>query len=148
MNNSILVMLLLVAAVLAYFVGGAINDAFHPIYLSFAVLVGGAISLIPKSSGKNATETSSSEAVTDTQTLYVGNLPYRANESAVRELFSEHGKVVSVRLLKDKQTGKRRGFGFVEMAANDADRAIDALNEHEYQQRTLKVRVANERKEG
>jgi RNA recognition motif-containing protein len=49
--------------------------------------------------------------------------------------------------MKDKHTGKRRGFGFVEMAANDLDKAITALNDTEFQQRTLKVREAKERPE-
>lgn len=80
-----------------------------------------------------------------TTTLYVGNLPYRANEMAIRTLFSEHGKVLSVRLMKDKHTGKRRGFGFVEMPEKDAQNAIKALNEKEFQERSLKVREANER---
>ena len=83
----------------------------------------------------------------DARTLYVGNLPYRANETSVRELFANYGTVVSVRLMKDKHTGKRRGFGFVEMAANDLDKAISALNDTEFQQRTLKVREAKERPE-
>jgi len=83
----------------------------------------------------------------DIRTLYVGNLPYRANETSVRELFSDHGTVHSVRLMKDKHTGKRRGFGFVEMAADDLDKAISALNDTEFQQRTLKVREAKERPE-
>ena len=67
---------------------------------------------------------------------YIGNLPYRANEIAVRELFAEQGQVLSVRLMKDKATGKRRGFGFVEMPVADAAKAIAALNDKEYQQRT------------
>ncbi|KGK01108.1 RNA recognition motif domain-containing protein [Thalassotalea sp. ND16A] len=83
----------------------------------------------------------------DIKTLYVGNLPYRANESAVRSLFAEYGMVHSVRLMKDKQTGKRRGFGFVEIASADAATAIDSLNDTEFQQRTLKVREAKERPE-
>lgn len=83
----------------------------------------------------------------EVKTLYVGNLPYRANESAVRSLFSDYGLVHSVRLMKDKQTGKRRGFGFVEIAAADAASAIDSLNDTEFQQRTLKVREAKERPE-
>lgn len=78
----------------------------------------------------------------DTKTLYVGNLPYRANEKAVKELFAGYGHVHSVRLLKDRQTGKRRGFGFVEMAACDADNAINKLNDNEFMERTLKVREA------
>ena len=86
-----------------------------------------------------------SEGDLSTTTLYVGNLPYRANEMAIRSLFSEHGQVLSVRLMKDKHTGKRRGFGFVEMPEKDANNAINALNEFEFQERSLKVREANER---
>ncbi|MCT7654784.1 RNA-binding protein [Oceanimonas sp. NS1] len=82
-----------------------------------------------------------------TTTLYVGNLPYRANEATVRSLFEEFGQVLSVRLMKDRQTGKRRGFGFVEMPADAAEAARTALNDTEFQQRTLKVREANERKD-
>lgn len=81
-----------------------------------------------------------------TKTLYVGNLPYKANESHVKELFAQHGEVFAVRLMKDKRTGKRRGFGFVVMATNDAQTAIDALNDKDYLQRTLKVRIANDPK--
>lgn len=94
----------------------------------------------------NAT-TNNAEAETNITTLYVGNLPYRANEAAVRELFSEYGQVQSVRLMKDKHTGKRRGFGFVEISSTDADKAISELNDSEFQQRTLKVREAKERPE-
>ena len=100
------------------------------------------------SATKNSTiEDNPDDANEDIKTLYVGNLPYRANETSVRELFSEYGIVHSVRLMKDKHTGKRRGFGFVEMAANDLDSAIEALNDTEFQQRTLKVREAKERPE-
>ncbi len=81
------------------------------------------------------------------KTLYVGNLPYRANEAAIRKLFAAYGMVLSVRLVKDKETGKRRGYGFVEMPEQDAAKAIAALNESEYLQRTLKVREANEKRE-
>ncbi|MGB1263598.1 MAG: RNA recognition motif domain-containing protein [Cognaticolwellia sp.] len=87
------------------------------------------------------------EADTSIATLYVGNLPYRANEAAVRELFSQYGQVQSVRLMKDKHTGKRRGFGFVEISSADADNAVSKLNDSEFQQRTLKVREAKERPE-
>jgi RNA recognition motif-containing protein len=109
--------------------------------------------LAPLLTGNTSSNQSSSTTNTvsdtdeDARTLYVGNLPYRANETSVRELFSEHGTVLSVRLMKDKHTGKRRGFGFVEMAANDLDSAIAALNDTEFQQRTLKVREAKERPE-
>lgn len=109
-----------------------------------ALASGLAIQFIPtdKSSVTNDEKSTADFATT---TLYVGNLPYRANEMSIRTLFSAQGKVISVRLMKDKHTGKRRGFGFVEMPENDAKKAIDALNEQEFQERALKVREANER---
>ncbi len=88
----------------------------------------------------------SKEEAPSTKTLYVGNLPYKANESHVRDLFSEYGEVFAVRLMKDKRTGKRRGFGFVVIASSEAEAAISALNEKDYMQRTLKVRIANDPK--
>ena len=108
-----------------------------------AVLAG--IAIIIASSGKSNAPQSSATEAGSTTTLYIGNLPYRANETAIRTLFSEQGKVISVRLMKDKHTGKRRGFGFVEMPEADAKRAIEQLNEKEFQDRSLKVREANER---
>lgn len=83
----------------------------------------------------------------DTTTLYVGNLPYRANEDAVKELFQRFGVVVNVRLMKDRQTGRRRGFGFVEVAAKDGNKMIQKLNDFNFQERTLKVREAKERQD-
>ena len=83
----------------------------------------------------------------ETATLYVGNLPYRANEEAVRELFQQSGSVVNVRLMKDRQTGRRRGFGFVEVSAKDANKMIQKLNDFEFEGRTLKVREAKERQD-
>ena len=111
-----------------------------------AIATGFAIQFIK--TGKSTSSASSSAAPEGdfaTTTLYVGNLPYRANEMAIRTLFAEQGKVLSVRLMKDKHTGKRRGFGFVEMPEKDAEKAINALNEKEFQDRSLKVREANER---
>lgn len=90
--------------------------------------------------------TSNDDPAIATKTLYVGNLPYKSNETDIRQLFAQHGEVYAVRLMKDKRTGKRRGFGFVVMASTDAQSAVDALNEKEYIQRTLKVRIANDPK--
>lgn len=96
-----------------------------------------------------ATPKAAAAAVSGTNaTLYVGNLPYKANEEAVRELFQQSGTVINVRLMKDRQTGRRRGFGFVEVAAKDANRMIQKLNDFEYEGRTLKVREAKERQDG
>lgn len=82
----------------------------------------------------------------DTTTLYIGNLAYRVNESAVRQHFSEMGEVKSVRLMQDKRTGKKKGFGFVEVNSNDSDKMIDAFNDTSFHERTLKVRLAKDRK--
>jgi hypothetical protein len=79
------------------------------------------------------------------KTLYVGNLPYRANEQAVQEHFELQGHVHSVRLMKDRRTGKRKGYRFVEMDANGAHKAIKNLNDSEFQERTLKVRMAKDK---
>ena len=115
--------------------------------LSFAIgaLVSGIAIQFFTTTTSSSTTAETSDSNFETTTLYVGNLPYRANEMAIRTLFSEQGKVLSVRLMKDKHTGKRRGFGFVEMPENDAQKAINALNETEFQERSLKVREANER---
>ncbi|WP_407333154.1 RNA recognition motif domain-containing protein [Enterovibrio sp. 27052020O] len=107
-----------------------------------AISVGIALSLLStKSTGDDTSELPTS---TNSKTIYVGNLPYRANENDVKELFAKHGEVFAVRLMKDKRTGKRRGFGFVVMAAADSPEAIEALNNAEYGDRTLKVREAND----
>lgn len=90
-------------------------------------------------------KTTSQEKEQKSKTIYVGNLPYKANEQEVRKLFAQYGSVLSVRLLKDRQTGKRRGFGFVEMPEAEADKAISSLNEVEFLQRKLKVREAKDR---
>lgn len=127
-------------ALVGYFIGGALENV-DAISLTIGLFIGALISPII------AKLISGEQEVAAIKTLYVGNLPYRANEAAVRSLFSSHGEVHSVRLMKDKQTGKRRGFGFVEMSAADADGAIKSLNDTEFQQRTLKVREAKERPE-
>lgn len=86
-------------------------------------------------------------AKSSTTTLYVGNLPYRANEESVSEHFAQHGEVESVRLMKDRRTGKRKGYGFVEVDSKSADKIIKHLNDSEFQERTLKVRLAKEKTE-
>ncbi|GAB2926738.1 RNA recognition motif domain-containing protein [Rheinheimera gaetbuli] len=93
------------------------------------------------------TATAATDYKGETTTLYVGNLPYRANEDAVKELFQRFGVVVNVRLMKDRQTGRRRGFGFVEVAAKDGSKMIQKLNDFNFQERTLKVREAKERQD-
>jgi len=77
--------------------------------------------------------------------LYVGNLPFTATDEAVSALFSKHGTVEKVSLITDRDTGRPRGFGFVEMSNADASRAIQALNGTDFDGRALKVSEAQER---
>jgi RNA recognition motif-containing protein len=78
-------------------------------------------------------------------TIYVGNLSFNATEQDVRSLFERHGKVDSVKLIMDRETGKPRGFGFVDMEQNEALAAIQALNGHQMNGRPLRVNEAQER---
>ena len=78
-------------------------------------------------------------------TIYVGNLPFNATEQDVRALFERHGKVDSVKLINDSETGKPRGFGFVDMPQNEAQGAIQALNGQEVDGRAITVNEARER---
>lgn len=78
--------------------------------------------------------------------IYVGNLPFSANDQEVRELFEEFGEVTSVNLITDRETGRPRGFGFVEMGEGGSE-AIEALNGKEMGGRTLNVNEARPRTE-
>lgn len=80
--------------------------------------------------------------------IYVGNLPFTANEGEVRQMFEQHGTVSSVALINDRETGRPRGFGFVEMPNADAARAIQALNGKDMGGRPLRVNEAQERERG
>ena len=78
-------------------------------------------------------------------TLYVGNLPFSATEADVRTLFEQHGQVDSVKLVNDRETGRPRGFGFVDMPGTDAENAIQHMNGYEMNGRALRVNEARER---
>jgi RNA recognition motif-containing protein len=80
--------------------------------------------------------------------IYVGNLPFSATDAEVRELFAQHGTVESVSLITDRDTGRPRGFGFVEMSRADASRAIQNLNGKDLGGRPLRVNEAQERSSG
>lgn len=77
--------------------------------------------------------------------LYVGNLPFRATESEIRELFEKHGAVHSVTLITDRDTGRPRGFGFVEMDEEAGDAAVSTLDGTDFGGRSVRVNVARER---
>ena len=80
--------------------------------------------------------------------LYVGNLPFSATDDSVRNLFSKYGTVEKVSLINDRETGRPRGFGFVEMSNADASRAMQALNGADFEGRPLKVNEAQDRDRG
>lgn len=80
--------------------------------------------------------------------IYVGNLPFGTTEDEVRDLFTAYGTVTSVTLIVDRETGRLRGFGFVEMEDDqEAGAAIEALNGSELQGRALTVNVARPRED-
>lgn len=81
------------------------------------------------------------------KSLYVGNLPFKATEDEVRGIFAQYGEVQSVKLISDRETGRPRGFGFVEMEDNGAMAAVEALDGKEFGGRALKVNEARERQE-
>ncbi|GBL05990.1 RNA-binding protein [Glaciecola sp. KUL10] len=114
----------------------------------FGVLSSIGLTLFISKSDKQANQhkvnrTSASEAAT----LYVGNLPYKVNEHDVKLHFEQFGVVNSVRLMKDKRTGKRKGFGFVEVEEGDMQKMIKSLNDTIFCERTLKVRPAKDKVE-
>ena len=78
--------------------------------------------------------------------IYVGNLPWSATQEGVESLFSPYGEVLSVKLVSDRETGRARGFGFVEMEDADAINAIAALDGKEYEGRALRINKAEPKK--
>ena len=80
--------------------------------------------------------------------LYVGNLPYAATEDDLKNHFSQAGNVTSVALIKDRATGRAKGFGFVEMSsAEEAQKAITMFHGQDFMGRTITVNIARPREE-
>ena len=78
--------------------------------------------------------------------IYVGNMSFDTEESDLRKAFEEHGSVDSVAIITDRDTGRSKGFGFVEMSDDtQAQTAIDSMNDKEFMGRTLKVNKARPR---
>ena len=80
--------------------------------------------------------------------IYVGNLPWSSTESDLKEMFAPFGNVLSAAVVTDRETGRSRGFGFVEMEDDDARKAIGELNGREVGGRSLRVDEAQERSRG
>lgn len=139
-----------VFSLIGYFIFQATNlDAQTPLVVSASLLISGIVTPWLASLFNNTSSTAHTTAPVshsgETATLYVGNLPYRANEDAVKEYFQKDLHVQSVRLMKDRKTGKRKGYGFVEVITGDVDGAIQKFNDSVFQDRTLKVRPAKDK---
>jgi RNA recognition motif-containing protein len=81
--------------------------------------------------------------------LYIGNLNYATDEASIRKMFEPHGEVVSLNLITDKYTGQSKGFGFVEMASDEAAKAaIAALNGQQVDGRAIRVNEAFDKPRG
>jgi RNA recognition motif-containing protein len=81
------------------------------------------------------------------KSIYVGNFPYSTTEDELRALFEQHGTVHSLNLVTDRESGRSRGFAFVEMDEGEANAAIAALNGMEFEGRDLRVNEARPRRE-
>jgi RNA recognition motif-containing protein len=83
-----------------------------------------------------------------TKKLYVGNLPFSATEAELREVFEQHGTVESVNVITDRETGRPRGFAFIELEASGADAAREALDGKDLGGRNIRVDEAHDRRGG
>jgi len=80
--------------------------------------------------------------------IYAGNLSYKMTEDSLKELFEQHGEVTSVKIIRDRETGRAKGFGFVEMSdKEEAENAIKKLDGAEVEGRNIKVNFAKPRRE-
>ena len=78
--------------------------------------------------------------------VYVGNVNFRTTEEGLRDLFSQYGEVISVKMVSDRDSGRYRGFSFVEMASEEqANAAVEALDGTEVDERPLKISIAHDR---
>jgi len=80
------------------------------------------------------------------KSIYVGNLPFRLKSETLHELFEAHGEVYSVKLIYDRETGRPRGFGFIEMDQENIAKAVEAMNGYDCEGRNLIVSEAKEPK--
>ena len=78
--------------------------------------------------------------------IYVGNLPWSTTDTDLETMFADVGSVTSARVITDRDTGRSRGFGFVEMSGEDGQKAIAELNGHQIEGRALRINEANEQK--
>lgn len=154
-KTSLAFLITIVLAIIAYFISTAdfSSNIYKFLPSIFIILTTASLLIVSKlQSAARAAPTKTKRATSpvkvvsgDITTLYVGNLAYKANEETVQEYFEKVAKVKSVRLVKDKRTGRRKGFGFIEINSGDVNQFIDKLNESEFMERSIIVRPANEK---
>ncbi len=142
-------LIIALTAIAGYFIAPAIN--LDGLSLGLGLILGallGALLPAPAKREKNRPVPASAAGTdpSDQQTIFVGNLAFRASRQALIDLFAAHGQVLDARIVTDKKTRKPRGYGFVEMPRADAEKAIAALNGTEFYGRTLNVSPANEQR--
>lgn len=140
----------LLFAIVTYFINLQFTGTSIGYYLPsiFVLLCGSSLILVSMIINKESRPKSLNESEagnSDIATLYIGNLAYKANEQTVQEHFANIGFVKSVRLVKDKKTGRRKGFGFIEVAAKDQPKFIKKFNDSTFMERNLIVRLANDK---
>jgi len=141
---SSLIATLVVFALLYFLIEGLHIIAIDPLpALLIGLVVGQFLGAIFTDSPTNAGQTEDGSGVT--QTLYVGNLPFKTTRAELSELFTPFGRVHSARIMIDKVTRKPRGYGFVEMDRKNAVKAINKLNGASFTGRNIKVSEANDR---
>ena len=120
-------------AVKAIGTGGLPAESLFATGITIGTLFGGLLVILyPASEGGSKDDSG-------TSSVYVGNLPFNAGESDVKNLFAPYGKVIEVRLVKDRRSRRPKGYGFVEMDSTEARSAIKHLNGTDYAGRTLRV---------
>lgn len=118
--------------------GIAGNRGDAALFLALGAVIGSWLSALTRAPGN-----STSVAEGDTQTVFVGNLAFKATDEDLRTLFSPYGPVQSTRIMRDRKTRRPRGYGFVEMPVPQARKAIQALDGKEFHGRKLRVKEGN-----
>lgn len=155
-KTSLAFVITFVLAIVAYFISSAeFASGFSSLVTPVFIVLTTVSLLLVSSLQNNAIASPNTQQNTKDQTtvsnpgeiatLYVGNLAYKANEQTVQEYFESVGAVKSVRLVKDKRTGRRKGFGFIEIDSGEEEKFIAKLNESEFMERNIIVRPANEK---
>jgi hypothetical protein len=130
--------------ILGYLLPEALSDSArlnHALLLALGALAGAWLGALRRG------EATTLEPSAETQTVFVGNLAFKASDEELRDLFAPYGAVQASRIMRDRKTRRPRGFGFVEMPRNQAQRAIKALDGKEFHGRRLRVREGNRKDE-